>query len=394
MTSKSGGLSPPILSDAEKFDGSNYLEWRETILMACRVRGARGYLEGRIMNPAENVSPSTSPQSTVTSSTTSTTTPTTIPLSPVDTPWTSLFPSAEEWDARDAWCLLAICQNVKNAVGLGLKTNGTAAEAWKSLEDRYNLSSDLARVYAQRELRAVIMTDGEDFRTHLSTLHIKHKRANAVGANVTDSDFREIILASLPSSWDNIIATLHQTPSLMDTIVSLELHWSRVNRNTKVRTAGTTAVALKANARNDTFNKKVCVNANCRRRGHLIEDCYWKGGGKEGQFPPGFGQRGGATGSAANAAGATGGTTQPAPTANVAVVETAYALCAMYNLPEPEYADNPGPPCDLSEYTISRIPDNPDADRDELDEVAMVARSGETIDRATYADSGATRASR
>ncbi|PPQ91523.1 hypothetical protein CVT25_008791 [Psilocybe cyanescens] len=357
MTSKSGRLSPPILPDSEKFNGTNYLEWKETILMACCVRGAQGYLEGRIMNPAQSVSSSSFHQATDTSS--ASTSPYAVPSSTEDTPWTSLSPSAEEWDMRDAWCLLAICQNVKNAVGLGLKTSGTAADVWKSLEDRYNTSSDLARVYAQRELRGVTMSDGDNFQTHLSTLHVKHKQANAVGANITDSDFREIILASLPSSWDNIISTLHRTPLLMDTIVSLKMHWQRVNQNTKVQTPGTTMVALKANTRNDTFNKKVCVNANCRCHGHLIEDCYWKGGGKEGQFPPGFGQRGGATGSAANAASHT---TLPEATANVAVVETAYALCAMINTSDAQpVMDQPDDTHgDFIEYTVTKIPDPPD----------------------------------
>ncbi|PFH45277.1 hypothetical protein AMATHDRAFT_161205 [Amanita thiersii Skay4041] len=30
-------------------------------------------------------------------------------------------------------------------------------------------------------------------------------------------------------------------------------------------------------------NGKKCTN--CKQDGHLIEDCYWKGGGKEGQLP-------------------------------------------------------------------------------------------------------------
>ncbi|PPQ94056.1 hypothetical protein CVT25_007497 [Psilocybe cyanescens] len=232
------------------------------------------------------------------------------------------------------------------------------------------------------------MSDGEDFCTHLSNLCIKYKQANTVGANITDSDFREVILASLPSSWDNIIATLHQTPSLIDTIISLELHWSRVNQNMKVRTPGTTAVVLKANVRNDTYNKKVCVNANCRRCRHLIEDCYWKGGGKEGQFPPGFGQQGGSTGLAAGAANPT---TKPEATANIAIIENACALCAMYDIPDIQ----PSEPDDMEvlryylEYTISRILDPPDYSQDG-DEIAMITRSGEVVDRATYADSGAS----
>ncbi len=206
--------------------------------------------------------------------------------------------------------------------------DGTAAEAWASLVGRYQKLTDLARVYAQRELRSVHLGEGEDFVAHMADLHTKHKRANAVGAKIEDADFREIVLASLPASWDPIISTLHTTTSSADALVMLDMHWSRVNRNAKPTTSGTSAIALKAVGRADAYSKKVCTNPICRRKGHLIADCYWKGGGKEGQFPSGFGQRGGATGSAAGAA-ASGTTTPSTPIANAAVVETVYALSAM-----------------------------------------------------------------
>src|ERR1700678_1772201 len=37
-----------------------------------------------------------------------------------------------------------------------------------------------------------------------------------------------------------------------------------------------------------------CTNPNCKAKKpstHTLANCYWPGGGKEGQFPPGFGQR-------------------------------------------------------------------------------------------------------
>jgi len=44
----------------------------------------------------------------------------------------------------------------------------------------------------------------------------------------------------------------------------------------------------------------ICANPNCKQRGHTIDVCYWPGGEKEGQFPSGFGKRGGARGTAIN----------------------------------------------------------------------------------------------
>ena len=40
-----------------------------------------------------------------------------------------------------------------------------------------------------------------------------------------------------------------------------------------------------------TKPKLVCINSNCKWDGHTIKNCYWKGGRKEGQFPPNFRNR-------------------------------------------------------------------------------------------------------
>lgn len=238
--------------------------------------------------------------------------------------------------------------------------DGTAADAWKSLVGRYQKSTDLTRVYAQRELRSARLGEGEDFVAHMSDLHTKHRRANTVGAKIEDADFHEIVLASLPASWDPIISTLHATTSSSDTLILLDMHWSRINRNAKPTTSGTLAIALKAVRRADTYSKKQCTNPICKHKGHLIADCYWKGGGKEGQFPSGFGQRGGTTGSAAGAA-ALSTPTPSTPIASAAVVETVYALSAMMlddeELHVTATVDTPSSLQDPAECDLDDLPD-------------------------------------
>lgn len=61
-----------------------------------------------------------------------------------------------------------------------------------------------------------------------------------------------------------------------------------------------------------------CTNPNCKakkRSTHTTPNCYWPGGGNEGQFPPNFGQRSkaNAANSATNATG-TNSTTQQSET--------------------------------------------------------------------------------
>jgi len=67
------------------------------------------------------------------------------------------------------------------------------------------------------------------------------------------------------------------------------------------------------------------MNPNCKWRGHSIENCYWQGGGKEGQFPPGFGQCGGGSGNIL--------TTNTTVAAMNASAEMLYVLAATTELP-------------------------------------------------------------
>ncbi len=290
--SHSSTNTPPKMPDEDKFDGVNWIPWSKWIKITSRLRGAHGYLDGTIPRPAEPSKPSESPADAAD-----------IPLPPDSTEWMSMRPSINEWILRDAWIMGLLLYNTKNPIGLGMNLDGTGAEAWKSLEDQYAVTSDLALIQATRELHSVKYVDGTDIMEHIAMLRTKWSNANTMGAKIHDKDFRIIIMASLPSpSWDNIVSALYDSKTSADVITRIMMHWDRIKPAVTVTTPGSTALALQANTnrsarKNKPLSPLICSNPNCGRRGHLIDTCYWPGGGKAGQFPAGFGQRGGATGS-------------------------------------------------------------------------------------------------
>ncbi|KAJ7667301.1 hypothetical protein B0H17DRAFT_990307, partial [Mycena rosella] len=118
MTSNSTGV--PLLPDGEKFDGTGYSGFNTKILVLAKARGLGGYLDGTIQKPLTSISaPGGTAQTTA--------------LPPDPTSVYSLTPSLEEWIHRDAFALALLVLNVKNPVGLGLKLDGSAAEAMQSL---------------------------------------------------------------------------------------------------------------------------------------------------------------------------------------------------------------------------------------------------------------------
>ncbi|CAA7270336.1 unnamed protein product [Cyclocybe aegerita] len=363
--------APPTFPKADKFDGMNWLQWNKAILISARLQGARGYLEELIVNPAAHPLAAPLPPSPSTTDAPIITTTITLTAAVPLTPWTSTSPSTEEWDTCDAWAMGLITWNVKNTVGLGVKTNRMAAQAWTSLKLQYETTSDLTAVLADTKLCQIKLCDSDDLHTHIANLRSKWAYANSVSAEVLDRDFQIIQLQSLPMMpvWQAFISTLYEAKTAAEVITRIGLHWQHVSETRTIATLNTTTTALQA----DTKQKKpdkYCTN--CHRRGHTADVCYWSGGGKDGQFPPGFGKRGGANGSTNSS---TPSTTTPATTANVAMVETAYALMAVMG-----GWDKDG---GTGEHVVSFIPtrDKPTA------LAAMASGGGELL---TYVDSSAS----
>ncbi|KAG6894102.1 hypothetical protein C0993_012341 [Termitomyces sp. T159_Od127] len=130
------------------------------------------------------------------------------------------------------------------------------------------------------------------------------------GATIMDAAFQSIIIGLLPESWDTIVASLYATTTSVQLISGLTVHWDQVKA---CKPMGTLATALQATTKTQK-PKLVCTNINCGRSGHTAANCYWKGEGKEGQFPANFWNRESAL-AAVNTTNVTSGT----PAANVAI---------------------------------------------------------------------------
>jgi hypothetical protein len=72
-------------------------------------------------------------------------------------------------------------------------------------------------------------------------------------------------------------------------VFTLFAHRMIIGRDTNTKTvanSSNTVLAVKTN--------EACTNPNCKAKKwstHTVGNCYWPGGGKEGQFPPNFSQR-------------------------------------------------------------------------------------------------------
>jgi len=181
----SGLNIPPMFNNTNKFDGTNWSTWSNNILSIVSLKGITGYLDG-----------------TITKSTITTSMPTT------ETLWNSSNPSGDEWDARNAWTKILITFNTQNPVGLDININSTVAEAWKTYKDSYETTSDMARQNIEQELCNLTFSDGDDFQNYITIMRNKLSQARALGVDITNKNFKTILLNSLPSFWDPVVTLL------------------------------------------------------------------------------------------------------------------------------------------------------------------------------------------
>jgi len=99
--------------------------------------------------------------------------------------------------------------NTKNPAGLGIDIDGTAAEAWTLYINTYEKASDMARLNAEQILQNSTYSDCIDFNDFIINMRNKWSDARALGSKITDKDFKDIIISSLPESWSSTTAPLY-----------------------------------------------------------------------------------------------------------------------------------------------------------------------------------------
>ena len=138
------------LPESERFTGNNFTTFKTILETAIMGRGLLGYLDGSIPKPAaSNTTQSAATSTTVTAPDGMTRT---VLTDEPSTQWNSSNPFFEEWIQRDAYVCTSILLNSVNPDGLGIKSDGTAAEMWQSILGRYGTKSTIAAINARAAL--------------------------------------------------------------------------------------------------------------------------------------------------------------------------------------------------------------------------------------------------
>jgi hypothetical protein len=141
-------------------------------------------------------------------------------------------------------------------------------------------------------LNKTVYAEGTDIQDHVKLLRTRKVAVDNLSETaMTDETWRGIIIRSIPPStkWLPVIPSLYTMTSPADIFSMLLAHGMILERGNQAKpTSGSSNTVLAART------NEACTNPNCKakkRSTHNTANCYWPGGGKEGQFPPNFGQR-------------------------------------------------------------------------------------------------------
>jgi gag-polypeptide of LTR copia-type len=210
----SGGIpSLTILSEEQKFNGENLLQWNTNITQLLGSKGLLGYVNGNIPRPGPESIPLPTSETPA------------IPA--ISTPIYSSAPTFDEWNFRDQLARGHITLNCTDVASLGVVTTGTAKEAWDSIQTECGKSMDMRRSHAQEILNRTKYVEGTEIQDHIKLLRTRRVAVDNLSASVmTDETWQGIIIRSIPpiAKWLPVIPSLYMLSSSADIISTLLAH--------------------------------------------------------------------------------------------------------------------------------------------------------------------------
>ena len=156
----SGTPSLTILSEEQKFNGDNLLQWNTSINQLLGAKGLLRYLNGMIKKPSSEPPPLSIVQDAPT-------------ITPTSTPIYLSNPTYDEWIFRDQLTRGHITLNCMDIASLGVVTTGTAKDAWDSIQREWGRSTDMQCSHAQEALNKMVYNEGTEIQDHIKVLQTR-----------------------------------------------------------------------------------------------------------------------------------------------------------------------------------------------------------------------------
>src|SRR5215471_4504867 len=277
-------LNLPKLLD----DGSNWVTYKERIFNTLTQKGLRRHVIGNAKKPIEPELRDDGEYylpKTMTALT--------------EDELEELETKKDEYLQKEASIREVLYETVSQTTFMQIKNEPTSALVWQKLVTGFQGKGELTRLDTLSKLQALICLETDNVRKHISSMIELKEELAGMGAPVTDDAFAAMIRKSLPPSYRPLLQSISTAaritgrPMTSDQLIQCiheEVDLKAIEKRRDKMAEDTALLASKGRQGNQKRKKtpdpsKNCSNPNCLRAGHVIAECYRKGGGKEGQGP-------------------------------------------------------------------------------------------------------------
>jgi gag-polypeptide of LTR copia-type len=210
-------------------------------------------------------------------------------------------PTNEEVEAQKKWKEgdTKVCTHIKLSIGntemIHISSAETARQMWDQLTMVKESKGQLRVLATCHALYQITAEEGFDMVEHVSKLCKLQEELHLMENKVPDEDFMMILIMLLPENWHQYTSMYLGSSSNKPTLNSHELITIllKEDRQQHGRSESDTATWVAMQAKNslrggrgsDLKKGETRKCFNCGKGGHIKEDCWSKGGGREGQGP-------------------------------------------------------------------------------------------------------------
>ena len=180
-----------------------------------------------------------------------------------------------------------------------IKDTESVKDAWAILKSMYQDCTAALVSDHMRAFRDTKCPEGGNICTHFHQLALLRDQLASLGQTITDQDYLDTMLSTIPRSYRSTISTLSGALFLTKTKITAdsfkaflldeyERHQLMEKEDTKAGKGGKDgkdpndeAFAVDSSKKKDKDKHKVECH-NCHRKGHMKANCWAKGSGKEG----------------------------------------------------------------------------------------------------------------
>ena len=114
----------------------------------------------------------------------------------------------ETYLAREGLVKSQVIISVSESLALMLQKKLMAKEVWDALVVEMTKKPKMVIMSIQCQLRNIKCSEEDDLREHLDKAQDLYSRLNEMGASISEEEFMDIILASLPPSYEAVMNAL------------------------------------------------------------------------------------------------------------------------------------------------------------------------------------------